>query len=91
MLGVRGGEIATAVAEFWELDSKRRTVQWKRGVDVPTMKTEAKGLYVSKMNMGFTQFFIGHTQTHLVLCMARPEAVSQAKPGPNRPGQAGPK
>jgi hypothetical protein len=27
----------------------------------------------------------------LVLCMARPEAVSQAKPGPNRPSQAGPK
>ena len=26
----------------------------------------------------------------LVLCLARPEAVSRAKPGPNRPGQAGP-
>ena len=26
----------------------------------------------------------------LVLCKARPEAVSQAKPSPNRPGQAGP-
>jgi hypothetical protein len=26
----------------------------------------------------------------LVMCMARPEAVSQAKPGPNRPGRAGP-
>jgi hypothetical protein len=25
-----------------------------------------------------------------VLCKARPEAVSQAKPGPNRPSQAGP-
>ena len=24
------------------------------------------------------------------LCKARPEAMSQAKPGPNRPGQAGP-
>jgi hypothetical protein len=27
----------------------------------------------------------------LVMCMARLEAVSRAKPGPNRPGQAGPK
>ena len=27
----------------------------------------------------------------VVLCMARPEAVSQAKPGPSRPSQAGPK
>ena len=26
----------------------------------------------------------------VVLCKARPEAVSQAKPGPNRPGQARP-
>jgi hypothetical protein len=27
----------------------------------------------------------------LVMCLARPQAVSQAKPGQNRPGQAGPK
>ena len=27
----------------------------------------------------------------LVMCMARPQAVSQAKPGLNRPGQAEPK
>jgi hypothetical protein len=27
----------------------------------------------------------------IVLCLARPQAVSRAKPSPNRPGQAGPK
>jgi hypothetical protein len=27
----------------------------------------------------------------VVVCMARPEAASQAKPGPNKPGWAGPK
>ena len=31
-----------------------------------------------------------HLTPGIVLCKARPEAVSQAKPGPNRPGQAGP-
>ena len=31
-----------------------------------------------------------HLQPRLVLCKAQPEAVSRAKPGPNRPGQAGP-
>ena len=30
-------------------------------------------------------------QTTLVVCVAWPEAVSQAKPGPNGPGHAGPK
>jgi hypothetical protein len=32
-----------------------------------------------------------YNNCQLVVCMAQPEAVSQAKPGPNRPGQAGPK
>ena len=34
---------------------------------------------------------VGVNNLQLVLCMARPEAVSQAKPGPSRPSQAGPK
>ena len=33
----------------------------------------------------------GRTMSRVVMCMARPQAVSQAKPGLNRPGQAEPK
>ncbi len=33
----------------------------------------------------------GVGELHLVICRLRPEAQSQAKPGPKKPGQAGPK
>ena len=56
------------------------------------------------MFMRFLGIGIGHRGQHtavepdpavdtmdVVVCLARPQAVSRAKPGQNRPGQAGPK
>jgi hypothetical protein len=34
---------------------------------------------------------LSDSRVMIVLCLARPQARSQAKPGPNRPGQAKPK